>query len=297
MARLPAEEGFEAPSEDTLEARIVSVFEDLTKKQQRLARFMLENELFVAFASTEELGRSVGVDAATVVRFSRLLGYEGFADLRDGVRRRLPQFLTAVEKVSRSLNQADRPDDMRELIFSQDVTNIEETARRNPPEMFTAATSAIQRAARVYVLGLGLSTHVAGYLAHQLALIGVPAHRASRGLVEAAIDLASVTRDDVVIAVSLWRYLKDTARLFDLAARAGATTIAIADSRVSPVARRANISLVAATETAELSHSVTALVTLANVLVTEIALSNPERTLERLKSVDDFYDRFDLMSE
>src|SRR5690349_20455108 len=93
-----------ATSMDDLESRIRRVLPDLTQKQHRLARTLLGDRMLLAFASAEDVGRMADVDSATVVRFSRLLGYEGFADLRDSIRRSVPQFLTEIERVGRILD-------------------------------------------------------------------------------------------------------------------------------------------------------------------------------------------------
>jgi DNA-binding MurR/RpiR family transcriptional regulator len=152
-------------------------------------------------------------------------------------------------------------------------------------------------ARRVLCAGHGISTFVADHLAHQLALVGVSAQRAPRSVVEGAIDFASLTPSDVVVVVSVWRYLKHTLLLAEAAQSAGARTIGLTDSKAAPVASHTDIVLIAATETAELGHSIAAMLTLSNVLVTGVALANPERALERLKRVDSFYEQFDVMAD
>src|SRR5215813_13302533 len=104
-----------------LETRILGILDQLTPKQRRLARFILDHQIYIAFASAQEVGRDAEVDAATVVRFSKRLGYAGFADLRAAVRISMPAFLTATEKVSRTLAVRSRKREIIDLIFSQDV--------------------------------------------------------------------------------------------------------------------------------------------------------------------------------
>lgn len=258
---------------------------------------MLENQVQLAFASAEEVGREAGVDAATVVRFSRLLGYGGYADLRNSVRSAVPEFLTALEKVSRTVAVPASSGDIVAQVFSQDLRNVEETARANRPETLTEAVRLLSRARRVYVLGMGVSHAVAVVLSHQLSLIGVRAHDVPGDPVAAVATLSDVEQRDVFVAISLWRYLKDTVRLFELAGSSGAKRLLVTDSQLSPLAADADLTLTASTEAAELSHSLVALVTLANVLATGVALRRPQSTLERLRKIDDFYDRFGVMSE
>jgi DNA-binding MurR/RpiR family transcriptional regulator len=284
------------PDQDpTLEARISGVLPNLTAKQRRLARYMLDNEIDLAFASADDVGRQAGVDAATVVRFSRMLGYDGFADLRDSVRRSVPQFLTAVERVTQWLTRG-QSDDVLQAVFAQDVSNLEKTARMNSSETIAQAVDLLGSAPHVICIGHGISGFIADHMAHQLALVGVPMQRPSRSIVDGAIDLSLLSENDVVVVISVWRYLMDTLLLAEGALDRGASIIALTDSRAAPIAAHADVTLTAATETPELSHSVVGLITLTNVLVTGLAVANPERTLACLQRVDEFYQQFAVMA-
>lgn len=282
---------------EALEQRILAASEGLTRKQNQLARFMLDNRVQLAFSSAEEVGREAGVDAATVVRFSRLLGYDGYAHLRDSVRSSVPEFVTALEKVSKTLVDPPASGDIVAQVFSQDLRNIEETAGANPPETLAAAVRMLAGANRVYVLGMGVSHAVAVMFSHQLSLVGVRAQVVSGDIVAAVATLSDLGDEDALVAISLWRYLKDTIRLFESALTRRARTMLITDSRLAPLAANAEITLTASTEAGELSHSLASLVTLANALTTGVALSEPTRTVERLRTIDEFYDRFGVMSD
>jgi DNA-binding MurR/RpiR family transcriptional regulator len=283
------------PEPISLEARILALRERLTEKQQRLGRLLLDDSLYVAFASAEDVGRRAGVDAATVVRFSQLLGYDGYAGLRDDVRGSVPQFLTALEKVSRTVGEAHEAGDVIADVIARDIGNIQETARLNPPDALQAAIRAVDSATWVFVLGSGIAAYLAEILAHQLSLVGVPVQRTPRTISEASVDIAAAGQGDTVVVIGLWRYLRDQVRLFEAARDAGATTVAVTDSKLSPLAAQADFLLIAATETPELTPSVTAIVTLGNVLATGVALARPERTLERLRGIDAVYDRIEAL--
>src|SRR5262249_50243921 len=114
-------------------------------------------------------------------------------------------------------------------------------------------------------------------------------------VVDAAIDVAPAGAGDVVIAVGLFRYVRSTVRLLEAARGAGATTIGITDNRLSPLAPTADLLLVAATQTDQLSNSLTALMALTNVLVKHVARANPERVLDGLRRVDGLYDAFEIL--
>jgi DNA-binding MurR/RpiR family transcriptional regulator len=278
-----------------LDERILGVLEELTAKQQRLARVLLDNKVTLAFASADELGRRAGVDPATVVRFSRRLGYAGFSDLRQAVRDSLPQFLTALDKARRSLEAHEEAGSVVASVFGREMANIEETAQLCDGAALDTAIAAISQAERIFVLGFGVEAPVADLLVHHLMHVGVAAHRAPASVNDAAIDIASVTPRDLVITVAVWRYLRNTYDLTLAARRLGATTIALTDSAASPVAPHADVVLVAATHSPELSISVAGLVALASALATGVALAHPQRTLSTLAKVDELYAELGLL--
>lgn len=275
---------------DSLDERLRAVAGQLTRKQTVLARFMAADRVALAFASAEEVGKQTGVDAATVVRFSRLLGYEGYANLREAVRASVPQFLSAMEKI-RASDEGDLP--MGELVkrvAQADIENIRRASSTNRTEAIAQAVDAIDKSGRTYVIGFGMSAHVAATLARQLMLIGVPVSRPLGDAIAAAADLADVECGDAVVGVSVWRHLRDTTRLLAAGRRGGATTIGISDSWLSPLAGNADVMLVAPTETPELGHSVTAMVTLTQVLATGVASANRDRAMQRLRKIEQLAD-------
>lgn len=280
-----------------LEDRVLAVIERLTPKQRRLARFILEHQIYVAFASAQDVGGEADVDAATVVRFSRRLGYGGFADLRENVRRSMPAFLTATEKVSRTLVSNGSKREIIDLIFSQDVENIRATANVNTPELMEATIEILNRANEVCILGSGLSAPVASAFAHQLTLVGVRSHAVLGPFVQSAVEIAGVSSKDVVVGIGLWRYTRDTVELLAAAQVANATTVAITDTSMSPLARHASVVLLASTQTPELPQSVTSLIALCNALSSGLALANPKRTLRRLQRIDELYETSGLLVE
>lgn len=279
----------EMPIDDDVDARIRGMLPSLTAKRRRLATLVLDEPLFVALASAEQVGERAGVDPATVVRFARKVGFEGFSDLRAALRNRVPQ-LTPAEKVRRRL-QAPSPAETGPALASlnQDLRNV---AQLNDvfadEQLLEEVAERILSAGTVVLLSGGLSDAVTATFAHLLRLIGVPAlHHDSE--VSAAVDVARTSPADVVIAVSFWRYVTTPISLFELARSRGAWTLAITDSRAAPVAASADMVLTAAVDAPEVSLSVVAPIAMVNAIVSLCAAKEPERAVAALSAVDDVY--------
>jgi DNA-binding MurR/RpiR family transcriptional regulator len=288
--------GAGAAASPEVQDRVRTLLPNLTPKRRRLARLLLDEPFSVAFLSAEQLGRRAGVDPATVVRFSRTLGYDGFTDLKRDLQAKVPQFMTATEKLRLALDKDISPSIGAGLVFRQDIANIEATARMNSEEDLLSAVQLINGARTIVVIADGVSSSVAGMFTHLLRLMGYPVIHASTSVVAAA-EIAGLEGNDALVAISVWRYVKSTLQLFDQAKRRSVPTVSISDSRAAPIAQGADVALTAATETFELSHSLVGLISLTNALATALALENPKGTLERLAAVDRVYRDADITLE
>ncbi len=112
-----------------LEERITSIHQDLSPKHKTLARFMLDNQIFVSFASADQVGKKTGTSAATVVRFAQTLGYTGFSALQASLREEIPTYLTAIERIQQRLTLPFSETTTPQQVFQTDIRNIERTAR------------------------------------------------------------------------------------------------------------------------------------------------------------------------
>src|SRR5262245_28787620 len=72
--------------EGELRQRLRAMLPTLSPKRMRLARAILDEPFTVAVTTAADLGDQLGVDRATVVRFSRSLGYAGYSGLKVAIR-------------------------------------------------------------------------------------------------------------------------------------------------------------------------------------------------------------------
>jgi len=288
--------GDSAPAHREFEQRLLRILPLLTPTRSRLARLLLDAPAAVAFRSAEDLGRHAGVDAATVVRFSRQLGYAGFSDLKRVLQSDVPRVVTATEKIKQTITHDSGPEGVLELVVAQDVSNLERSAALNEQRTVLEAIELIDKSEMTLVLGGGISAPIGHLLAHLLRLIGVPAiHREAE--VPTAVEIAQLTRRRAVVGIAFRRYMRSTVRLFEEAAQRTEATIAITDSKASPLEAHARVTLLAPTDAAELTNSITAPISVVNALVTGLTIVNPSRALGHLAELDRVFQRTGIASE
>lgn len=279
-----------------LENQITTVFPTLSRAHQKLARLILDDGLFAAFASAAELGKQVGVSNATVVRFCQTLGYAGYPELQTAVRAQLPTYVHKVQQIERKRNRV-RSENVIQRVFELDAQNLSHTLAALPQERFWAATRAITRASNLLVVAGGLSAGPAFYLAHSLNVMGFDARAALNGGIPLTLELLRLEPKSVLIGISVWRYVADTVAAMEHAQRIGATRIAISDSLVTPVAQHADYAFQIATEGAAHSLSLTSMLALINAFIAALSFTRPKQTARALRRVDDAYRRGKLVLE
>jgi DNA-binding MurR/RpiR family transcriptional regulator len=132
-------------------------------------------------------------------------------------------------------------------VLADIAQNIEATRHALDPQVCERAVDAILRARRVYVVGFGGSSWLAGLLQR-----GLDPYRdsvQSLATVEsasfAAKVLARAQPADLLVAIGFPRYLADTVRLARQASESGMTVLALTDKVTSPLAPLATVCLYA----------------------------------------------------
>lgn len=279
----------------SLEERVAAALDNLSLKQKRLARYILESRHFVSFASASQAGEKAGASAATVVRFAQALGYAGFSEMQAAIRAELPSYMTAIERMQARLGRPPVSAEIPHNIFATDIRNIERTANGLDNVKLEQAAREIIKAGRILVIGSGISAGGALFLAHSLKVMGFDARPVLGGGLILAVEVAQLRSGDLLIAIDLWRYTRATVQAVSTANANGVKTIAITDSIVSPLAEMAGYAFEAATESIDHSLSPTAVISFINVMIGMISFMAPEKVLEALRRVDAAYRDNDLL--
>jgi len=272
--------------EVTFRETIISSFPGLTKKQKEVARFTLDNDHFVAFASVAEVAQKVGVSTATVVRFCQALGYEGYPHLQAAIRQTFPRFATTVQRLEARLAFPLPESDLLAQVCAADISNIKRTMELVDTEALEAAVTEISRATGILIVGEGLSAPPALFFAHSLKVMGFPVQVVTTGGAPLSLELSTLRPSDLLVGISLWRYSHETVEAMQRAREIGIKRIAITDSEVSPLAQLADYAFVASTYGIAHSSSPTALISLINALVAALSFRRPQQTLAALRKVD-----------
>ncbi len=82
-------------------------FSTLSKKHQMLASYILQNSTEVAFMTSVELAKAAKVSNATVTRFTITLGFEGFQEFQENIRKNVIKHYSSKDEVGNLAGKGD----------------------------------------------------------------------------------------------------------------------------------------------------------------------------------------------
>jgi DNA-binding MurR/RpiR family transcriptional regulator len=297
MLRSDSDRSSLAREQCSLADNIAAALPRLSKKHRKIARYLLDHQDVVAFASASEVGMRTQTSAPTVVRFSQALGYEGYIELQAAVRERVSSQWQAVQHFEERLSRPITDKELLIRVFATDIRNIERTAVLTADEHLQAAATEIHRARQTLIVGSGLAAALVEFLAHSLQTIDLPTRSVTGGEEPLAIALAFLQPDDAVIGISFRPSPRNVVNALEEAQAVGAKSIVITDSELSPVVQLADYPFVVAMDGVVHSSSLVAAVSLLNALLAALSAGAPEHTAQSLHQIDSAYRRSGLLEE
>ena len=264
-----------------LRERIASHDGRLTPADRRLAETLLANPTASAFESAAEIAGRAGVHAAGLVRLARKLGYGGFPELREGLRREVIAERGTGELVRRRLAHTDGTDILASIV-ERERAALEELPFHVSQEDVSRAARALLGARHVLVFGEGTAETLVLFMTRRLrraGLVTLTARPTPRELAEA---LTSLQAADAVLAFSFRRPSLMLGPLLAEAEALGAASVVVADLQ-GPLIRPAPTLLLAAPRGTEgEAQTLTVPMAIANAILLTIAKEADGRTLAAL---------------
>ena len=254
-----------SPQLTSLSEYIQERFDEFSRSQKDVARYIVDHLDEAAFLTAEELARRASTSSSTVVRFSQALGFEGYPELQQAA---IEEYRTTAVATNGSANSALFSFDHTELegSLSTDHSNLEETARNLTREQVNGAVAALAEAQRVVVVGVDQMAFFASYLRHMLSLLDIRAEIVASTGGESLQRLGRIDEETLVIVLSSGRAHPLLLRAMKLAMHRRARTLAISDASMSEVGEHAEQTLYYSSNSPSFARSNTALMALVQGL-------------------------------
>ncbi len=263
----------------------------LTPAQQKLMRYILSHEDESIFLNVEDLAEKVDVSEATVVRFSKALGFKGFPEFQKELRLLFRNKLTTTSRLQNTAKKVANEGDVLNKILQTDIHNIEETLKQIPAQEFKQFVRSIDSAEKIIVVGLRSAYSLAIFLGIALEFLQKNVWVIQPGIGDMWDRLLGLEKGDRVIGISFPRYTKQTVEVLRFAKERGNKTLAITDSLISPLAQHADHVLTARYQMDSFVESFTAPLSLINAIVTALGVCSKKSTMKSLKELEEVWER------
>lgn len=259
---------------------------ELTPAQRKLFDYILEHDEEAVFLNIHELSERVGVSVATVVRLSRALGFEGFPEFQQQLRRLFKEKLTTIARLEKSGAGEGGDGLILREVMGRDIDNIKETMNQVATDDFRRFVDALNTAERIVIVGLRSAHSLSVFMGVALEFLQREVWTARPGIGDMWDRMFRLGTGDVVVGISFPRYTRETVQALAYAKGRGIRTLAITDSPVSPLARHADVVLTARCKMDSFVESFTAPLSLINAVVTAVGLCRKQETLSGLKQLE-----------
>ncbi|HEY5525182.1 MAG TPA: MurR/RpiR family transcriptional regulator [Clostridium sp.] len=274
---------------------IQTKFSRLSKGQKLISVYILKSYDKAAFMTAAKLGMSVGVSESTVVRFANELGFSGYPKLQKALQELIKNKLTTVQRLELS-KEFGSDEDALKGVLKADIENIRATLEKINPYTFEQVLNSIFQAKNIYIIGLRSSTALSEFLGFYLNVILQNVRVVSYGISDIFEQLINVHEGDLVIGIGFPRYAAKTIDALDFAKARGAVVVALTDSLLSPLATKADYTLIAQSNMASFVDSLVAPLSVINALIMAVGMREKENVSNIFGSLEQIWQDYNVYS-
>ncbi|MEK4229484.1 MurR/RpiR family transcriptional regulator [Solibacillus sp. FSL H8-0538] len=273
--------------------KIQAHFHQLSKGQQKVASFVLEQLDYVAMHSASEVGKRVGVSETTVIRFCFALGLTGYGQLQKELTAQLLQknesTLGDYLHDKQSLLTQRR---FHEQSISRDAKRLVEVAKQIDEQQFLIVAAAMHKAKSIYVIGQGSSGMAAQWLYFTLSLLRPHVKLVNNESSEILRTLQEIDNYSLVFVLSFHRYYKEPLAFAEAVKEQCQMVVGITDHILAPITQIVPNNFILQSENTSTLDAMPVLISFLNTLVAAMTAEDKDYYDKQRIKYDDFNGSF-----
>ncbi|WP_051925305.1 MurR/RpiR family transcriptional regulator [Brevibacillus borstelensis] len=220
-------------------ARIRYMYDNFTATELNIANYILNHPKDIIHLSITQFAEMANCADASIFRFCRRLGYEGYQALKISLAADL---VTPLQAIHEEVEISDNMATIAKKVFTVNAETLSDTLQVLDPDSLEQAVNAIAKADRVEFYGCGGSGPIALDAYHKFVRTGL----SCIALTDSHLQIVSaglLKPGSVVVGISHSGSSKDIIDAVQAAKEAGVTTICITDYTKSPLTKISDIVL------------------------------------------------------
>ena len=268
--------------------KISLMYYDLTASEKKTADYVMSHRTETQYMSVADLAEESGVAEATVSRFCRTLGYEGYNIFKLAIANASSASGDGSEMLIGSVTEEDGFAEMCQKLFTADRDAMSQTMSVVDEQQIGEAVDMLHKAGKVLCMGQGGSMLLASECAHLFSTVSGKFFPVTDSHSQ-VIAAANMSRDDVLLFFSYSGATRDMMETLSVAKDNKVSVILITRFPKSPGAFFADLVLPCGSNESPLQlSSVAAKIAqlyLMDVLFTEYCRREPEAVFESKEKI------------
>lgn len=282
----------------TVAEALRSQFEELTRAERQLADTLLSHYPVSGLSSITALADKAQVSTPTVARLVKKLGFNGYPDFQKSLRSELEATISSpISKHDRWAESA--PDTHILNRFAEVVTtNLRSTLARIDTQSFDAVADLIADTDRkVFIVGGRITGPLGDYLLTHLQVIRDGVARATGDAGSWPHHFINMAKGDVLVVFDIRRYENDVLRFVEMAREREVTVVLFTDQWGSPASKHADHVFNCRVEAPSAWDSSVVTLFVVEALIAAVENRRWEATRERIRVLEDLFDRARLFKK
>lgn len=217
-------------------ARLNEASKNLTYSEKSIARLITSNFKNFEIMTSDQIAKRVGVGQATVIRFSKKLGYSGFKSMIADIRNDAAFF------TSSEVQDDEGMLGIMEKMRNAYETSLVEVQKNSDVTLLEQAVKALEGANKIFCYGVRTSNAIANTLYYRLLEVGEVALRADN-VFEATSIARHLGKNDVLFIVSISGETAEAVTVAEIAKRQNAVIISITGGQENSIEHMSTIAL------------------------------------------------------
>ena len=268
--------------------KITENFDSFSRSQKTVANYVMENTNALAFHTLNDFAGLIGVSTTTVIRFARMLGFEGYTELQKSIQQGIKNKEALPERLPQST--AEHMNLFRDS-FENDIANINATFEALSPQELKKAVDALATATNIYCLGLRSSFTMAYYISSHLGQLRKNVRLIQSVGMNFPEEIINAQPGDVCIAFMFPRYSRQSANILTWFKKAGIKIVLITGQSWLELQNLADIILPCRVNGISFKNSYVAPMCRVNYLVAEVARKDYDLSLGLLKRTEEILEQ------
>lgn len=140
----------------------------MSPTSRSIALYILDHGPDAAFSTIYDISKATGVSNATLIRFTRSLGFRGYADFKHALQEDVKATLDPYQKIALSELDTLSGNEQFDRLVQNEINNLKKTLYGLELDSLGRIVQGIQEARSVFLSGFGVTRHLVQSLEHSL---------------------------------------------------------------------------------------------------------------------------------